>query len=189
MGIPVTDSVNLSNETMANLVLEGAHLKLCINSYKLIGSVVLWAMSMLDYTKKDCEIDCDLRPHAVIDSETAFKPRRKATRAPSRGIDLVHAMGSKAHLALYLSPKEWLPKVAANSYGLFHCWWPTEEFSLLRRHPNTCPPLERSLLRVFGDAADDDRFPFLLPLLSLGLSWLLWEWNSPLWEQNKGNFS
>lgn len=52
MGIPVTDSVNLSNETMANLVLEGAHLKLCINSYKLIGSVVLWAMSMLDYTKK-----------------------------------------------------------------------------------------------------------------------------------------
>lgn len=47
MGIPVTDSVNLSNETMANLVLEGAHLKLCINSYKLIGSVVLgpWACS------------------------------------------------------------------------------------------------------------------------------------------------
>lgn len=106
MGIPVTDSVNLSNETMANLVLEGAHLKLCINSYKLIGSVVLWAMSMLDYTKKDCETDCDLRPHAVIDSETAFKPRRKATRAPSRGIDLVHEMGSKAHLALHLSPKE-----------------------------------------------------------------------------------
>lgn len=63
-------------------------------------------MSMLDYTKKDCETDCDLRPHAVIDSETAFKPRRKATRAPSRGIDLVHAMGSKAHLALHLSPKE-----------------------------------------------------------------------------------
>lgn len=58
MGIPVTDSVNLSNETMANLVLEGAHLKkLCINSYKLIGSVVLWAMSMLDYTKKVCKID------------------------------------------------------------------------------------------------------------------------------------
>lgn len=74
MGISVTDSVNLSNETMANLVIEAAHLKQRL--YKLVGFVVLWAISMLDYRKEDSG-DCDLRPHTVPDSKTVSKPRKR----------------------------------------------------------------------------------------------------------------
>jgi len=63
MGISVTDSVNLGNETVANLVAEAAQLKLCM--YKLAGLVVLWATSMSDHRRNDSGKDCDLRPHTV----------------------------------------------------------------------------------------------------------------------------
>lgn len=99
MGISVTDSVNLSDETMANLVLEAAHLKQC--AYKLVGFVVLWAISMLDYRKEDSEGDCDLRPHAVPDSRTVSKlKKRKAGRDASRDIHLLEAAGSQGSSGL-----------------------------------------------------------------------------------------
>lgn len=55
MGISVTASVNLSNETLANLVRAAAHLKMCV--YKRAGLAVLWATNRPDHGRSSSGID------------------------------------------------------------------------------------------------------------------------------------
>lgn len=137
MGISVTNSVNLSNETMANLVLEAAHLKQRV--YKLVGFVVLWAISMLDYRKEDSEGDCDLRPHAVPDSKTVSKPRKRKAGGMSRDMHLLDATGplGSSGLAPHLQGAVAKSGHIFCLYALFPCWWPVEELRVktLWRHP------------------------------------------------------